>query len=97
MDNALETNDGEESSCNGGGRNGDEDEQTEQASRVAAALALEEEVGAGDGGVDGHGGVMDGEMQATEETSRRARCRFNAQAVVSSWLGARCPFAPTGV
>lgn len=98
MDNALKANDGEETGCDGGSCNGDEDEQTEQASSVAAALALEEDVGARDGGVDGHGGVagvMDGEVQATNNSP--ARCRFDAsmhtagRVVSSGGLGATCP------
>lgn len=57
MDNALEADDGEQSAGNGGGSNGAQDDQTEQATGVAARLSLEEEVGTARGrDVGGHGG-----------------------------------------
>lgn len=46
VDDALESNDGEESTGDGGGGNGAQNDQTEQATSVASRLALEEEVGA---------------------------------------------------
>jgi len=57
VDNALESDDGEQSARNGGGGNGAQDDQTEQATGVAARLSLEEEVGTARGrDVGGHGG-----------------------------------------
>lgn len=65
VDDALKPDDGEESAGNGSGGNGAQDNQAEQATGVAAGLALEEEVGArrgrdfgghGGGGGEGEGG-----------------------------------------
>lgn len=56
MDNALKANNREQSAGNGGGSNGAQDDQTQQATGVAGRLALEEEVGTGRGrDVGGHG------------------------------------------
>ena len=56
MDNALKADDGEQSAGNGGGGNGAQDDQTQQATGVAARLALEEEVGTARGrDFGGHG------------------------------------------
>ena len=56
MDNALKADDREQSAGNGGGGNGAQDDQTQQATGVAGGLALEEEVGTARGrDVGGHG------------------------------------------
>lgn len=47
VDNALESDDGEQSCCNGGGSNGEQNNQTKQTPGIASALAFEEEIAAG--------------------------------------------------
>jgi hypothetical protein len=57
VDDALESDDREQSARNGGGSNGAQDDQTEQATGVAARLSFEEEVStAGGRDFGGHGG-----------------------------------------
>jgi hypothetical protein len=57
VNDALEANDREQSARNGGGSNGAQDDQTEQATGVAARLSFEEEVStAGGRDFGGHGG-----------------------------------------
>lgn len=57
MNDALEADNGEQSASNSGSGNGAQDDQTEQATSVAAGLALEEEVGTARGReFGGHGG-----------------------------------------
>ena len=72
VDNALEADDGEQSAGNGGGGNGAQDDQTQQATGVAARLALEEEVGTARGrDVGGHGGSGGAERRGGWFSGRR--------------------------
>ena len=50
MNNTFKPNDGKQSTGDGGGGNGAEDDQTQETPRVTAGLALEEDVGAEIGG-----------------------------------------------
>lgn len=62
VNDALKADDGEQSAGDGGCSNGAQDDQTEQATGVAARLALEEEVGTARGrDFGGHGGGAGGE------------------------------------
>ena len=54
MDNALEANDREQSTGDSSSGNGAQNDETDQASSIAARLALEEEVAAGALGVGRH-------------------------------------------